>query len=113
MTRGAAVVTAWLLCGAITVLAQGVQTGAVRGRVTDEQGLPVPGATVTASSSALQGLRFITTDSEGGYTIAALPAGDYTITYELASFSTVTRGDWRAVGPCRRAGRDAARCGSD
>ena len=85
------VLTAWLLCGATTVLAQGIQTGAVRGRVTDEQGLPVPGATVTVASLALQGPRFTTTETEGDYTLAALPAGDYTITYELAGFSTVTR----------------------
>ena len=91
MIRRSAAAAVWLLCGASIVLAQGVQTGAVRGRVTDEQGLPVPGATVTASSAALQGLRVTTTDTQGGYTIAALPAGDYTVTYELANFATVSR----------------------
>ena len=35
--------------------AQGVQTGTIRGTVTDQQNLPLPGVTVTISSPALQG----------------------------------------------------------
>jgi len=70
---------------------QGVQTGAIRGVVKDAQGLVVPGVTVTATSPALQGPRVAVTDTEGAFSVAALPAGDYTVTYELSGFTTVTR----------------------
>lgn len=71
--------------------AQGVQTGTVRGTVRDEQGLPVPGVTVTATSAALQGPRVVVTDSQGLYSIAALPAGSYTLTFELSGFGRIDR----------------------
>ena len=76
---------------AADVFAQGVQTGTVRGVITDQQNLPVPGVTVTATSPALQGTRTAVTDSTGAYTLAALPAGDYEVRYELGGFTTVTR----------------------
>jgi hypothetical protein len=90
MTRGIAFLAACLLCGLSVTYAQGVQTGAVHGRVRDEQGLPVPGATVTISSAVLQAPRSATTDADGAYAIAALPAGDYTLTFELPNFTTVS-----------------------
>src|SRR5262252_542847 len=70
---------------------QGVQTGSSRGVVKDAQGLMVPGVTVTATSPALQGPRVAVTDTTGAFSMAALPAGDYTVTYELSGFTTVTR----------------------
>ena len=48
--------------------AQGVQTGTIRGTVKDQQGLAVPGVTVTATSPALQGSRSTVTDADGLYT---------------------------------------------
>ena len=83
---------AWLLCTlAVPLFAQGTQTGTIRGTVRDEQGLAVPGVTVTVSSPALQGVRSATTNGEGGYTFATLPPGDYTIRVELSGFGTVER----------------------
>ena len=79
---------------------QGVQTGAIRGVVKDAQGLVVPGVTVTATSPALQGPRVAVTDTEGAFSVAALPAGDYTVTYELSGFTTVTR--FAVSGICAR-----------
>ena len=81
-----------LMCALSTAaFAQGVQTATIRGSVHDQQDLPVPGATVTVTSPALQGTRTIVTGPQGDYTISALPPGDYTITYELSGFGTVTR----------------------
>src|SRR5216684_2759791 len=57
-----------ILCAAVwltfiaTGFAQGIQTGTIRGVVKDSQNLPVPGVTVTVTSSALQGPRSVTTD---------------------------------------------------
>src|SRR5262249_5266516 len=77
---------------------QGVQTGQIRGVVKDAQGLVVPGVTVTATSPSLQGPRVGVTDSEGAFSLAALPAGDYAVTFELSGFTTVTRKSAVPVG---------------
>jgi outer membrane receptor protein involved in Fe transport len=86
------------LVGAGPVSAQGVQTGTIRGTVQDQQGLAVPGVTVTATSAALQGPRATVTDAEGNYTLAALPAGQYEVTFELSGFATVKQTTAVAVG---------------
>lgn len=87
-----ALVAAWLVCGlAATSFAQGVQTSTIRGTVRDQQGLPVQGVTVTATSPAMQGTRTAVTDSRGDYVFRALPAGDYEVKFELSGFATVTR----------------------
>ena len=70
-------------------LAQGT-TASVVGTVTSAS-QPLPGVTVTVSSSALQGTRNAVTGSSGGYSIAGLPPGDYTVTFELAGMQTKTQ----------------------
>jgi outer membrane receptor for ferrienterochelin and colicin len=79
-------------------LAQGVQTGTIRGTVQDQQGLAVPGVTITATSPALQGPRSTVSDGEGNYTLAALPAGQYQVTFELSGFRTVQQTSTVNVG---------------
>jgi len=71
--------------------AQGVQTGTIRGTVRDQDGLAVPGVTVSATSPTLQGVLTATTDAEGGYTLLYLPPGAYQLTFELSGFSTVVQ----------------------
>jgi outer membrane receptor protein involved in Fe transport len=73
------------------LFAQGVQTGTIRGTVKDQQDLAVPGVTVTVSSPALQGVRNVTTDAQGGYVFRNLPPGDYEVKFELSGFGTVTQ----------------------
>jgi len=64
-----------LLATAGTAWAQG-STGSVRGVVKDDQGGPLPGVTVTASSSALMtGKSTTITDTRGGYRFPSLPPG--------------------------------------
>jgi len=55
--------------------AQGVQTGTIRGTVKDQQGLPLPGATITATSPALQGERTEVSDAAGTFLFRAVPPG--------------------------------------
>jgi outer membrane receptor protein involved in Fe transport len=88
------------LCLAVTshALAQGVQTGTIRGVVRDAQDLPVPGVTVTVTSPALQGARTAVTDETGGYTLRGLPSGDYEVRFELSGFGTVTQKSRVEVG---------------
>src|SRR5262245_53392543 len=76
---------------AADALAQGVQTGTIRGLVKDAQNLPVPGVTVTATSPALQGARTAVTDAAGAFAIQALPAGEYEVRFELSGFGTVAQ----------------------
>ena len=70
-------------------LAQGRQTGTVRGSVVDAQGLVLPGVTVTVRSTALQGVRSSVTDINGNYQILALPPGEYNIVFELSGFAAI------------------------
>ena len=78
--------------------AQGVQTGTIRGNVVDQQGLAVPGVTVTATSPALQGPRSSTTDASGAFTIPALPPGVYEVRFELSGFATISQSSNVALG---------------
>lgn len=80
---------ALLLCG-VPMLAQGNPTGKLSGKVSSDGG-PVPGALVTATSPNLQGTKTTTTSSNGDYLFPSLPAGDYTITFELEGMQTVRR----------------------
>src|SRR5262245_46735899 len=78
----AALLATW----AATLAAQGVQTGTIRGVVHDEQGLAVPGVTVSVASPALQTPRANVTDASGAYVFPNLPPGEYTVTFELSGF---------------------------
>src|SRR4051812_25807237 len=91
MRRIAATAALLILVFSGTGFGQGVQTGAIRGVVKDAQGLVVPGVTITATSPSLQGPRVAVTDTEGAFSVAALPAGTYTVSYELSGFTTTTR----------------------
>jgi outer membrane receptor protein involved in Fe transport len=63
----------------------------VSGRITDQQALPVAGATVTVESPALQGTRSVMTSANGDFVVPFLPPGDYTLKIELTGFNPVTR----------------------
>lgn len=86
--KGCIVVTLLLLVCS-TVLAQGV-TSTLTGSVTTE-GKALPGVTVTVSSRSLQGTRTTVTGESGGYSFAALPPGDYEVTFELAGLQPATK----------------------
>jgi len=84
-------VVSFVVLTALEAAAQGNPTGTISGHVVDDAGLAVPGATVTAASPALQGVRTATTSENGDYIIPFLPAGDYEVTFELQGFKTITR----------------------
>jgi hypothetical protein len=66
-------------------------TGNIAGRVVDQQGAGVPGATLTATSSQTGFTRTEPSDSAGLYRLNALPVGVYDVTAELPGFATVSR----------------------
>jgi len=79
------------LAGVTAAAAQGNPTGSISGHVVDPDGLPVPGATVSAASPVLQGVRTATTSANGDYIVPFLPAGEYEVTFELQGFRSLTR----------------------
>jgi hypothetical protein len=84
----------WLLVlvAAAPAFAQ-IDQGRLTGTVTDSQNAVLPGVTVTARSVSLQGSRTVVTEADGKYSIAALPSGDYELTFELSGFSALKRGN--------------------
>jgi hypothetical protein len=82
---------ALLLASAATSFAQGVQTGTIRGTVKDQQGLALPGATITATSPALQGERTAVTDSDGTFLLRAVPPGTYTVKVDMSGMVSVRK----------------------
>ena len=81
------VAIAAFLSGAV-LLAQGLPTASLTGKVTTEGGVALPGATVRVESPRLQGSRDTTTGSNGDYIFNLLPPGDYTVRFELDRKST-------------------------
>ena len=82
--------TAMLLC-TTPAGAQGLQTAVLTGAATSADGVALPGVTVTASSPALLGDRSEATDVNGVYSIKGLPAGTYSVTFDLANFKSARR----------------------
>jgi hypothetical protein len=70
-----------------------LQNATIFGTVSDASGASLPGALVEVSSPSLQGVQSVTTDSEGGYRIANLPAGTYRIVVSLSGFQNAIRPD--------------------
>ena len=66
-------------------------TGAINGKVTDKTGGVLPGVTVIISSTSMMGTRNTVTSEDGLYRFAAVPPGDYTVTFELSGFTTLKR----------------------
>ena len=65
--------------------------GAIRGKVTDKEGNPLPGVGVTLSG-AKTAPRSIVTSAEGNFRFLNLPVGsDYQLVCELTGFKTFTR----------------------
>ncbi len=80
---------ALVLAVAALAAAQTMPTGTITGKVSDPDGLVLPGVTVTVTSPSLQGARVVTTSANGDYIVPFLPAGDYKAVFELSGFATV------------------------
>ena len=86
------VLTLFALVGTLTpglAAGQVTTTGNVRVAVTDQSGLPVPGATVTAAAEDTATTRVEVTDAAGLVELRALnPSARYVVTVALAGFRT-------------------------
>ena len=76
-----------------TTLSASAQTSlaTLRGKVADQQGGVLPGATVTARQTETNTTRTGVTNEAGQFYLPSLPAGTYEITVELQGFSTGKR----------------------
>ena len=84
--------------------AQVTTTGHIRAVVTDQDGLPIPGATVVAAAEDAATTRVAVTGRAGLAELPALnPSARYAVTVELAGFRTVRR-----EGVLVRAGQTAS-----
>jgi len=80
-----------LMIGAASAQTVSATMGAIDGRVTDNTSAVLPGVTVTVSGPAMMGTRVATTNDEGAYRLAAVPPGEYTISFELDGFAPMKR----------------------
>ncbi|RLE00404.1 MAG: hypothetical protein DRJ11_11745, partial [Candidatus Aminicenantes bacterium] len=71
--------------------AQGRQTGTIYGLVVDEEGNPLPGATVTLTGTGLMGQRTYITSEAGRFRFPALSPGEYQVRVEMPGFKTIVR----------------------
>ncbi len=68
------------------------QTGSLNGKVTDKEGQPLPGVSVTIKSPALILPQMTAvTNEEGFFRFPALPPGIYTVAFEISGFKTLVR----------------------
>ena len=74
-----------------TSVAAQATTGSIEGVVTDNQELPVPGATVTVRNVETNVSRSQVTGPTGSYRFLNMPVGNYELTVELTGFARHVR----------------------
>ena len=67
------------------------QTGTIRGIITDPDGNPLPGVTVSVTSEAIMGPQTYVSTETGAFRFPALPPGTYKLTAEMTGFKTFVR----------------------
>lgn len=80
-----------LVCILLSGVIMAQETGEIVGKVTDEDGVPLPGVAVTATSPSLQGQRTAISGNDGSYRFPLLPGGTYTLVFELQGFAQLTQ----------------------
>ncbi len=75
--------------------AQGRQTGAISGTVSDEEGNLLPGATVTLTGTGIMGSLTYVTGERGRFRFPSLIPGECEVKAEMPGFKTTVRGGLR------------------
>jgi len=81
-----ALVSAGMVCLAVSALAAQSVTGRITGTVKDQSGAVVPGATVTVTNTAQGTENKTNTDPRGAYTFPSLAIGRYNLRVEASGF---------------------------
>jgi hypothetical protein len=100
-----------LVLGILLSIAAGIPSaqslfGTLSGTVVDEQGGALPGADVTLTSQTSQAVQRTTSNAEGVFVFAAVPAGTYNVKVELQNFNS-----WEATDIALRLGERRALTG--
>src|SRR5436309_12176576 len=83
-----------LLCfAATTTQAQDLDNVTITGRVMDQNGAVIPGATVTATLIKTKVERTVTADADGRYRIIQLEPGIYSVKAAFTNFATEDKTD--------------------
>src|SRR5688572_9916155 len=86
----------WFICAFLVVASlmlpslASAQTADIVGRVMDNSGGVLPGATVTVENTGTRDVRTAVTSGTGDYVFTLLPIGTYTVKIELEGFSAET-----------------------
>jgi hypothetical protein len=80
-----------LLLAVVAPRAAAQTGGTLQGTISDDQGLALPGVTVTLANMETGWTRSTVSDAEGWYRAAALPPGIYEIKAELSGFANSVR----------------------
>lgn len=86
---GLLVASLLLILAAIPVAAQFTTTGEIVGKVTDDHGAPLPGATITLKPVDRVTAATATTDRDGRYRIANMTPGTYQLTVQHTGSATI------------------------
>ncbi|MGQ0736128.1 MAG: TonB-dependent receptor [Acidobacteriota bacterium] len=93
MTKVRLFVWSMLLVLVAAASASGQQRGSIAGRVVDQAGLALPGATVTITEQNTGFMRMAVTAETGGYSIPNLDPGTYLVTVEMPGFASLKQTD--------------------
>lgn len=80
-----------LLTFPLALTAQDITSGTIQGTVTDEQGAVVQGASVEARNVATNFSRTFVTDSDGRFTLLAMPPGRYVVSVTKDGFAKLNQ----------------------
>lgn len=93
--------TSAVVMNAVPAAAQDYTNISASGRVSAEDGKPIPGAEIRVTSSDKGVSRVVTTDATGAYTIPQLPPGNYDFTVSAAGYAEYSE---RGIPLTRQAG---------
>src|SRR5215216_6182537 len=68
-------------------------TGAIEGKILDQQEAALPGVTLTLQGTGMPGQQTFTTGPDGTYRFPGVPPGTYSLTAGLSGFGSVRRDD--------------------
>jgi hypothetical protein len=91
------ILLALLLIIPASVFSQSRETGAINGKVVDDQGNPLPGVTLKLTSPNLMGGRSAISDVNGLFRFPALPPGVYQLKAEMPGFGSVVQENIRVT----------------
>ena len=90
-TRAVLAATLLLLLGMSGMVAAQSTVGTIEGRVTDETGGVLPGASVTVTSVQTGAVSTLVTNAQGLYRAPNLNPSEYTVRVDMAGFGSILR----------------------